>query len=131
MWPSPRSSSSAICCGRLLQLARKLKRHRNGQFAERALFRLFERDPGVSPNCGGKAAIQPQMRYVVQFPGTLNFSMNDPRASHGDMRTISVYRHNEGVPKVTFLPENKTLEFESGKLPYDHHGKPSRSSMSL
>jgi ferredoxin, 2Fe-2S len=28
------------------------------------------------------------------------------------------------VPKVTFLPENKTFEFESGKLPYDHHGKP-------
>lgn len=28
------------------------------------------------------------------------------------------------MPKVTFLPENKTFEFESGKLPYDHHGKP-------
>jgi ferredoxin, 2Fe-2S len=28
------------------------------------------------------------------------------------------------VPKVTFLPENQTFEFESGKLPYDHHGKP-------
>jgi ferredoxin, 2Fe-2S len=28
------------------------------------------------------------------------------------------------VPKVTFLPENKTFEFESGNLPYDHHGKP-------
>jgi 2Fe-2S ferredoxin len=28
------------------------------------------------------------------------------------------------VPKVTFLPENKTVEFESGKLPYDDHGKP-------
>jgi ferredoxin, 2Fe-2S len=27
------------------------------------------------------------------------------------------------VPKVTFLPENQTFEFESGKLPYDHHGK--------
>ncbi len=30
----------------------------------------------------------------------------------------------EYVPKVTFLPENKTVEFESGKLPYDDHGKP-------
>ncbi len=30
----------------------------------------------------------------------------------------------EDVPKVTFLPENKTVEFESGKLPYDDHGKP-------
>jgi 2Fe-2S ferredoxin len=28
------------------------------------------------------------------------------------------------VPKVTFLPENKTVVFESGKLPYDDHGKP-------
>jgi 2Fe-2S ferredoxin len=28
------------------------------------------------------------------------------------------------VPKVTFLPENRVVEFESGKLPYDDHGKP-------
>jgi 2Fe-2S ferredoxin len=33
-------------------------------------------------------------------------------------------RYNENVPKVTFLPEGKTVEFESGKLPYDEHGKP-------
>ena len=39
----------------------------------------------------------------------------------GPIRSIG---HNRGVPKVTFLPENKTVEFESGKLPYDHHGKP-------
>ncbi|HEY4961679.1 MAG TPA: 2Fe-2S iron-sulfur cluster-binding protein [Terriglobales bacterium] len=26
--------------------------------------------------------------------------------------------------KVTFLPENKTFEFEHGKLPYQDHGKP-------
>ncbi len=25
---------------------------------------------------------------------------------------------------MTFLPENKTVEFESGKLPYSDHGKP-------
>ena len=25
---------------------------------------------------------------------------------------------------MTFLPEDKTVEFESGKLPYDEHGKP-------
>jgi 2Fe-2S ferredoxin len=31
---------------------------------------------------------------------------------------------NEGVPKFTFMPGNKTVEFESGKMPYDHHGKP-------
>ena len=28
------------------------------------------------------------------------------------------------MPKVTFLPEGRTVEFESGKLPYDEHGKP-------
>jgi 2Fe-2S ferredoxin len=33
-------------------------------------------------------------------------------------------RYNEGVPKVTFLPIGKTVEFESGKLPYKGHGKP-------
>ena len=26
--------------------------------------------------------------------------------------------------RVTFLPENETVEFESGKLPYHEHGKP-------
>jgi ferredoxin, 2Fe-2S len=33
-------------------------------------------------------------------------------------------RYNGNVPKVTFLPEGRTVEFESGKLPYDEHGKP-------
>jgi ferredoxin, 2Fe-2S len=28
------------------------------------------------------------------------------------------------VPKITFLPEKITVEFESGKLPYQDHGKP-------
>jgi ferredoxin, 2Fe-2S len=28
------------------------------------------------------------------------------------------------VPKVTYLPEDRTVEFESGKLPYADHGKP-------
>ncbi len=28
------------------------------------------------------------------------------------------------MPTVTFLPENKTVEFESGKLPYRDHGNP-------
>jgi ferredoxin, 2Fe-2S len=28
------------------------------------------------------------------------------------------------VPKVTFLPEDKTVEYEAGKLPYRDHGKP-------
>ena len=33
-------------------------------------------------------------------------------------------RYNEEVPKVTFLPIGKTVEFESGNLPYKGHGKP-------
>jgi 2Fe-2S ferredoxin len=36
--------------------------------------------------------------------------------------------YNERVPKVTFTnfgeEGDKTVEFESGKLPYDEHGKP-------
>jgi ferredoxin len=32
--------------------------------------------------------------------------------------------YNRGVPKVTFTNLDKTVEFESGKLPYDKHGKP-------
>ena len=28
------------------------------------------------------------------------------------------------MPKVTFVNPDKTVEFESGKLPYDEHGKP-------
>jgi 2Fe-2S ferredoxin len=28
------------------------------------------------------------------------------------------------VPKVTFVNYDRTVEFESGKLPYDDHGKP-------
>jgi len=30
----------------------------------------------------------------------------------------------EVVPKVTFAHLGKTVEFESGKLPYHEHGKP-------
>ncbi len=30
----------------------------------------------------------------------------------------------EKLVRVTFLPEGRTVEFEFGTLPYDHHGKP-------
>jgi ferredoxin, 2Fe-2S len=33
-------------------------------------------------------------------------------------------RYNGLVPKVTYLPEDRTVEYESGKLPYADHGKP-------
>ncbi|MHB1857633.1 MAG: 2Fe-2S iron-sulfur cluster-binding protein [Acidobacteriaceae bacterium] len=29
-----------------------------------------------------------------------------------------------GVVRVTFLPEGRTVEFDYGTMPYDHHGKP-------
>ena len=30
----------------------------------------------------------------------------------------------EKLVRITFMPEGKTVEFEFGTLPYDHHGKP-------
>jgi ferredoxin, 2Fe-2S len=32
--------------------------------------------------------------------------------------------YTEVVPKVTILPEGRTVEFESGQLPFSEHGKP-------
>lgn len=32
--------------------------------------------------------------------------------------------YNPPVPRVTFLPQNASVEFEPGTLPYCHHGKP-------
>lgn len=29
-----------------------------------------------------------------------------------------------GMVRVTFLPEGRTVEFEYGTMPYDHHGRP-------
>ena len=41
------------------------------------------------------------------------------------MKVQRIYgRYNGDVPKLTFLPENKTVEFEHGKIPYGDHGKP-------
>src|SRR6201992_2513200 len=28
------------------------------------------------------------------------------------------------IVRVTFLPEGRTVEFEYGTMPYDHHGRP-------
>jgi 2Fe-2S ferredoxin len=30
----------------------------------------------------------------------------------------------EKLVRITFLPEGKTVEFEFGTMPYEHHGKP-------
>jgi len=55
-----------------------------------------------------------------------------PASPHGAMapaaRTVQwrlrLARYNSDVPKVTFVNYGRTVEFESGKLPYDDHGKP-------
>src|ERR1700681_1712670 len=39
-------------------------------------------------------------------------------------RPVPAVCQDESVPKVTFSNLDKTVEFESGKLPYDQHGKP-------
>ena len=48
--------------------------------------------------------------------------MADEKAQGTGAATIEAPGTN--TVKVTFLPENKTFEFEHGKLPYQEHGKP-------
>ena len=38
--------------------------------------------------------------------------------------TATVEAPDPNTVRLTFLPENKTFEFEHGKLPYQDHGKP-------
>ena len=37
---------------------------------------------------------------------------------------VKYVRYNSFVPKVTVLPEGRTVEFESGQMPFSEHGKP-------
>jgi 2Fe-2S ferredoxin len=46
------------------------------------------------------------------------------QVSRYNLRLAQASRYNKDVPKVTFSNLNRTVEFESGKLPYDDHGKP-------
>jgi ferredoxin, 2Fe-2S len=48
--------------------------------------------------------------------------MPDEKAQGGATATVEAPGPN--TVRVTFLPENKTFEFEHGKLPYQDHGKP-------
>jgi ferredoxin, 2Fe-2S len=48
--------------------------------------------------------------------------MTDEKTQGGVTSTVEAPGPN--VARVTFLPENKTVEFELDKLPYQHHGKP-------
>jgi ferredoxin, 2Fe-2S len=47
--------------------------------------------------------------------------MPDEKAQGGATATVEAPGPN--TVRVTFLPENKTFEFEHGKLPYQDHGK--------
>jgi 2Fe-2S ferredoxin len=38
--------------------------------------------------------------------------------------TITAEGAQENLVRITFMPENRTVEFEHGKLPYQEHGKP-------
>jgi ferredoxin, 2Fe-2S len=46
------------------------------------------------------------------------------RQFESKLSSLAVANYNRGVPKVTFVNDGKTVEFESGKLPYSEHGKP-------
>lgn len=44
--------------------------------------------------------------------------------TQGNGTTITAEGAQENLVRITFLPENRTVEFEHGKLPYQDHGKP-------
>lgn len=46
--------------------------------------------------------------------------MSDEKISQVDLSKPPA----EGMVRVTFEPEGKTVEFPYGTMPYDHHGKP-------
>ena len=48
--------------------------------------------------------------------------MPDEKTQGGGAATEEALGPN--TVRVTFLPENKSFEFEHGKLPYQEHGKP-------
>src|ERR1035437_8999824 len=48
--------------------------------------------------------------------------MADEKTQGGGTATVEAPGPN--TVRVTFLPDNKTFEFEHGKLPYQEHGKP-------
>ena len=49
-------------------------------------------------------------------------TMADEKTQGGGVATAEALGPN--TVRVTFLPENKSFEFEHGKLPYQEHGKP-------
>lgn len=50
--------------------------------------------------------------------------MSDEIRNHGSGTTATADTPGTNTVRVTFMPENKTVEFEHGKLDYKEHGKP-------
>ncbi|HUI83039.1 MAG TPA: 2Fe-2S iron-sulfur cluster-binding protein [Candidatus Binatia bacterium] len=48
--------------------------------------------------------------------------MSDEKPQSGATATAEL--HKPDTVRVTFLPANRTVEFEAGRLPYQDHGKP-------
>ena len=103
--------------GSFLQLPRELERSRQRDFAERGLFRLLRLNRAL---------------LAVQGLNLRGESLRDP--------FFQEMKHEQPVwqggcpccmplewkqcPRLRSPISNKTVEFESGKLPYDEHGKP-------
>jgi 2Fe-2S ferredoxin len=50
--------------------------------------------------------------------------MSEIKQDAGSGATATAEPSGAGTVRITFLPENKTVEYEHGKLPYKDHGKP-------
>ena len=70
------------------------------------------------------------LRLVAQDEDTTEWASapHDGNENYADEKTQGGGRQRKrpgpNTVRLTFLPENKTFEFEHGKLPYQEHGKP-------
>src|SRR3954464_1449059 len=48
--------------------------------------------------------------------------MAETKDKSGATATAEIPKEN--LVRITFMPEGRTVEYEHGKLPYQHHGKP-------
>src|SRR5437764_1235407 len=50
--------------------------------------------------------------------------MSDEKTKNAGGATATAEPGGPNTIRLTFMPENKSFEFENGKLPYGEHGKP-------
>src|ERR1700740_2214628 len=50
--------------------------------------------------------------------------MSDQKPDQNNQQIDLSKQHGPNMVRVTLMPEGKTVEFEYGTMPYDHHGKP-------